>query len=213
VRRAGDGHRITPVRTLFFVLLLLNLLVFLGWQSIAPRNGSNDALASGVARVALASEAPARPKRCITIGPFRDASETAAANNLLREVGYQPRSRIETGQQREGFVVLLNTLRSSSQLDSAMSKLRLAGIRDTAIVPDGGPGIRVSVGQFQDLAGAEQRASVVRRLGMRADVMERVNDAAATWLDLDLREAGEELDPKTFKSDGSLQVKPCPSAS
>jgi hypothetical protein len=42
--------------------------------------------------------------------------------------------------------------------------------------------------------------------------MERLAAGADTWLDIDLRAAGEELDPATFKADGSLQVKPCPSA-
>lgn len=201
------------VRTVFFVLLLLNVLVFLGSQSGTPQSGGNDALARNVARIALASEVPPQPKRCISIGPFSEPTEIAAASNLLREVGYQPRSRTETGEQREGFVVLLRVLRSSSQLDAAMTRLRRAGIRDTTVVPNDGPGIRVSAGQFPDLAGAEQRLAAIKRLGLRADVMERVNDASVTWLDLDLRAAGEELDPKTFNADGSLQVKPCPSGS
>lgn len=201
------------LRGLFFAMLLANLLYLTGARWLAQPQRATEALPQGFARIALAREVPPKPRRCITIGPFDAATEIVAASNLLREVGYVPRSRIENGEFADGYLVFLKDIRSSSQLDKAVGRLRRAGIRDAAIVPDGSPGIRVSVGAFRDLQRAQDRAASIRKLGLAVDVLERLSPGAKTWLDLDLRSAGEELDPATLKADGSLQVKPCPSAS
>lgn len=204
--------RLRLLRGLFFALLLANVLYLIGSRWLAQPAPGNDALPAAVARIPLARELPPRPRRCITIGPFREAAELAAASNLLREIGYVPRSRTESAEVPDGYLVFLRNIRSSVQLDRAMGRLRRAGITDAAIVPDGTPGIRVSVGVFKDLPRAQERAEMVRKLNLDADVMERLAAGADTWLDIDLRAAGEELDPAAFKADGSLQVKPCPSA-
>ncbi len=199
------------MRGIFFALLLANVLYLIGSRWLAQPVAGSDALPKALTRVALAREVPPRPRRCITIGPFRAATELAAASNLLREIGYVPRSRSESAEVPDGYLVFLKNIRSSEQLDRAMTRLRRAGITDAAIVPDGTPGIRVSVGYFKELPRAQQRASIVRNLNLDVDVMERLAAGADTWLDIDLRAAGEELDPATFKANGSLQVKPCPS--
>lgn len=204
--------RLQLLRGVFFLLLLANVLYLIGSRWLAQPAPGNDALPAAVARIPLAREVPPRPRRCITIGPFREAAELAAASNLLREIGYVPRSRTESAEVPDGYLVFLRNIRSSVQLDRAMGRLRRAGITDAAIVPDGTPGIRVSVGVFKELPRAQERAEMVRKLNLDADVMERLAAAADTWLDIDLRAAGEELDPAAFKADGSLQVKPCPSA-
>jgi SPOR domain len=201
------------MRGVFLALLLANLLYLISALWLVEPKPADEALPQGFARIALAREVPRKPRRCITIGPFDEAAEIAAASNLLREVGYLPRSRIENGEFADGYLVFLKDIRSTGQLDRAMARLRRAGIRDAAIVPDGSPGIRVSVGAYRDLSRAQARADSVRKLGLAADVLERLSPGAKTWLDLDLRSAGEELDPTTLKADGSLQVKPCPSAS
>lgn len=203
--------RASLVRGIFFALLLANVLLFFGARWLSEPLPANQTLPAGLARVALASEVPPKPRRCITIGPFREPAELAAASNLLREVGYVPRNREEQAEMAQGYLVMIGNIRNSSQLTTTMNRLRRAGIQDAAIVPDGSPGIRVSVGQFQDLPGAQKRADNVRKLGMTVEVLERLAPGAATWLDIDLRAAGEELDPATFNADGSLQVKPCPS--
>lgn len=208
---SNSPARMQLVRGVFFALLLANVLYLIGSRWLAQPVAGNDALPAALGRVALAREVPPRPRRCITIGPFREATELAAASNLLREIGYVPRSREVSAEVPDGYLVFLKNIRSSVQLDRAMGRLRRAGITDAAIVPDGTPGIRVSVGVFKELPRAQQRADVVRKLDLDADVMERLAAGADTWLDIDLRAAGEELDPATFKADGSLQVKPCPS--
>jgi hypothetical protein len=200
------------MRGVFLALLLANVLYFIGSRWLAHPASGSDALPAGQARVALAREVPPRPRRCITIGPFREAAEIAAASNLLREIGYVPRNRSENAEVPDGYLVFLKNIRSSEQLDRAMGRLRRAGVTDAAIVPDGTPGIRVSVGYFKELPRAQQRADIVKKLNLEVEVMERLAAGADTWLDIDLRAAGEELDPATFKASGSLQVKPCPSA-
>ncbi len=199
------------MRGVFLALLLANVLYLIGSRWLAQTVAGTDTLPTALTRIALAREVPPRPRRCITIGPFREATELAAASNLLREIGYVPRSRAESAEVADGYLVFLKNIRSSEQLDRAMGRLRRAGVTDAAIVADGTPGIRVSVGVFNELPRAQQRADVVRKLNLDAEVMERLTTAADTWLDIDLRAAGEELDPATFKANGSLQVKPCPS--
>ena len=203
--------RMQLVRGVFFALLLANVLYLIGSRWLAQPVAGNDALPAALSRVALAREVPPRPRRCITIGPFREATELAAAGNLLREIGYVPRSRAESAEIPDGYLVFLKNVRSTEQLDRAMGRLRRAGVTDAAIVPDGTPGIRVSVGAFKELARAQQRADIVRKLSLDVEVMERLAAGSDSWLDIDLLAAGEQLDPSAFKANGSLQVKPCPS--
>lgn len=200
-------------RGLCLALLLANLMFLIGARWLQAPAPVHQPLPAGVARLALATEVPPKPpRRCITIGPFSEPSELAAAGNLLREVGYVPRTREVPAEVREGYLVLINGIRSTRQLDSAMNRLRRAGIADAALLPDGSPGIRVSVGLFREQRRAEERAAAVRKLGLQVELMERLGPGKAAWLDIDLRAAGEELDPQSFKSDGSLQVQPCPPA-
>ncbi len=200
-------------RSICLALLLANGLFFVGARWLAAPAGVSQTLPKELARIALASEVPPRPRRCITVGPFRESREIAAASNLLREVGYVPRSREISGEFADGYVVLVADIRSTSQLTRTMSRLRRGGIRDAAVLPNDAPGIVLSAGLFRELQAAQQRADMVRKLGLQADVMERLASGTTTWLDIDLRASGEDLDPSTFRSDGSLQIKPCPSAS
>ena len=68
-------------------------------------------------------------KRCISVGPFRDVSETAHAASTLRSGGYDPRQRVAEGEVWAGVWVYLPIppARSSEQM---LAKLKAAGIED-----------------------------------------------------------------------------------
>jgi hypothetical protein len=200
------------VRALCLLLLLINVVALVAWRPNTADGGASQTLPASLPRTLLASEAPPKPPdRCVSIGPFRDERELAAANNLLREVGYVPRNRGATMEAADGYLVVLSDLRNTTQLDNAMRRLRRGGLTDAALLADGGPGIRVSVGVFSEMARAQRRAEVVRKMGLKADVMERLGEVEVSWLDIDLRSTGEDLDPATLQSEGgSLEVKPCP---
>ena len=75
---------------------------------------------------------------------------------------------------------------------NAVNALRAVNVTDAYVVADGGPGIVVSVGVFNDSEGAQQAAALVRRAGLEPRISDRTRRTEVTWLDVD-RTANEGL--------------------
>jgi hypothetical protein len=202
------------VRSLFFALLILNLvfLVATHWpaRSAAAVPGKSAMPAVPTLELAKLSPAPtATPLRCRSIGPFADAFAVAAAGDLLRARGLQPRDRTADTNVNDGYWVYIAELTAAAQR-TVIAKLAAAGIHDAASMTQPEQSDRVSVGFFSDQTHAVRRAEQVRQLGYKPVLDLHQHTVSMHWLDVDLKPAEPDVQTKLFQNMNGLQVIDCP---
>jgi hypothetical protein len=154
-------------------------------------------------------------KRCISVGPFRDVSETAHAASTLRSGGYDPRQRVAEGEVWAGVWVYLPIppSQSSGQL---LGKLKAAGIDDALEMPGPSESSVISLGLFADQKRAQTRVSQAQALGFNPGIADRKRTGDVYWIDIDLRATDSVLKPSDLQSETGhiqrLEVKACPNA-
>jgi hypothetical protein len=153
-------------------------------------------------------------KRCISVGPFRDVSETAHAASTLRSGGYDPRQRVAEGEVWAGVWVYLPIppARSSEQL---LAKLKAAGIEDALEMPGPNESSVISLGLYGDQKRAQTRVAQAQALGFNPGIADRKRTGDVYWIDIDLKPTDSVLKPSDLQSEMGhiqrLEVKGCPS--
>ena len=154
-------------------------------------------------------------KRCISVGPFRDVSETAHAASTLRGGGYDPRQRVAEGEVWAGVWVYLPIPPSLSS-GQLLSKLKAAGIDDALEMPGPSESSVISLGLFADQKRAQIRVSQAQALGFNPGIADRKRTGDVYWIDIDLRATDSVLKPSDLQSETGhiqrLEVKACPNA-
>jgi hypothetical protein len=154
-------------------------------------------------------------KRCISVGPFRDVSETAHAATTLRSGGYDPRQRVAEGEVWAGVWVYLPIppSQSSGQL---LAKLKAGGVDDALEMPGPSEGSVISLGLFADQKRAQTRVSQAQALGFNPSIADRKRTGDVYWIDIDLKPTDSVLKPSDLQGETGhiqrLEVKACPSA-
>jgi hypothetical protein len=178
---------------------------------IAPGVIAPGGAAAGPASAALLTNV----KRCISVGPFRDVSETAHAASTLRGGGYDPRQRVAEGEVWAGVWVYLSIPpgRSSEQM---LAKLKAAGIEDALEMPGPNEGSVISLGLYGDQKRAQTRVAQAQALGFNPGIADRKRTGDVYWIDIDLKPTDSVLKPSDLQSETGriqrLEVKGCPSA-
>jgi hypothetical protein len=135
----------------------------------------------------------------------------------LETLGYHARPRTTTEDVRVGEWVSVADLATPDDARNAVNALRAASVTDAYVVTDGGPGIVVSVGVFNDSEGAQQAAALVRRAGLEPRISDRTRRTEVTWLDVD-RTANEGLPELNDLGDAApgagppVEMRACPHA-
>jgi hypothetical protein len=168
----------------------------------APSAGSAAALLTNV-------------KRCISVGPFRDVSETAHAASTLRSGGYDPRQRVAEGEVWAGVWVYLSIPPAQSS-GPLLSKLKAGGIDDALEMPGPSESSVISLGLFADQKRAQTRVSQAQALGFNPGIADRKRTGDVYWIDIDLKPTDSVLKPSDLQSETGhiqrLEVKACPNA-
>jgi hypothetical protein len=154
-------------------------------------------------------------KRCISVGPFRDVSETAHAASTLRSGGYDPRQRVSEGEVWAGVWVYL-TIPPSQTSGQLLSKLKAGGIEDALEMPGPSESSVISLGLFADQKRAQTRVSQAQALGLNPGIADRKRTGDVYWIDIDLKPTDSVLKPSDLQSETGhiqrLEVKGCPNA-
>jgi hypothetical protein len=224
-----------PVRALFLLLLLANLL-FLAWSTwIAPTPpfpGAPTPSASGTHAIRLLREAPvahegpdagaagaassdAAAATCVSAGPFLERVQAEAAARRLADLGFQSRLREATDEVTVGRWVHVPHLATPEDAANALAALKAAGLTDADVVNDGSPGNTVSVGVFSDPARAAQAAETARKAGFAAEVSDRTRPADVWWLDVDRLQNGSLPSLEALGAanrEPPLELRACPAA-
>jgi hypothetical protein len=202
------------VRSLFYALLILNLvfLVATHWPAKSATAGSAKSAAPAVPMLELAKLSPAPTAaalRCRSIGPFADTFAVAAAGDLLRARGLQPRDRTADTDVNDGYWVYIGELTAAAQR-TVIAKLAAAGIHDAASMTQPEQSDRVSVGFFSDQTHAVRRAEQVRELGYKPVLDLHQHTVSMHWLDVDLKQSEPDVQTKLFQNMTGLQITDCP---
>ena len=154
-------------------------------------------------------------KRCISVGPFRDVSETAHAASTLRSGGYDPRQRVSEGEVWAGVWVYL-PIPPSQTSGQLLSKLKAGGIEDALEMPGPSESSVISLGLFADQKRAQTRVSQAQALGLNPGIADRKRTGDVYWIDIDLKPTDSVLKPSDLQSETGhiqrLEVKGCPNA-
>lgn len=220
------------MRVICFALLLVNLL-YLGWAELIDVPGP--APASSIAalpRLTLANELPpdkratlgrkmaleTPPPQCVSVGPFEDPAIAAEAADLLRTKSFAPQQRVAEAPSIRRFWVYLDGFTSDAAVTKALHKLGRAGIDDAEVMPPEAGSRRVSLGLYTDRDRADRRAKLVRTMGFKPAVTERMLPGTVYWLDVTLPNGSapvplkdvSDLEPGTGGS--AISVQQCPAS-
>jgi len=157
---------------------------------------------------------PGTGARCLTVGPFKDVARSDRAISLLRDRGFDPLQRTESGSAWAGYWVYVGDLKSEAEQAEVLRKLEAAGIMDAHSMPDTGSGLQVSVGLFSDRGGADRRQRSVERMGLSAAIMEKNQNGTLYWVDLNPDSSRQPVPTEGLialeESGSRLEMKVCP---
>ena len=223
------------------ILLVLANLAFAAWALLIDRPVEPAAAhdISHLPRLVLASEpvpgtapvgdaaraaarsqgaAPAAPAHYVTVGPFSDLTSAAAASSLLQSRGFAPSQRAEPGPDLVAYWVYLDNVPSDAAATRLLRRLHSSGLSDAHVMPvtqESEPR-RVSVGLFNEHAGAERRASQVKGLGLSPAITEQRQAQATYWVNINLTAPGQSVSTEGLlppaAEDAHLEIRDCPAA-
>jgi hypothetical protein len=155
-------------------------------------------------------------KRCISVGPFRDMSETAHAASILRGGGYDPRQRVADGEVWAGVWVYLPLPATRAAAEQILAKLKSSGIDDALEMPGPNDGSVISLGLYSEPKRAQARIAQAQALGFNPGIADRKRNGNVYWIDIDLKPTDGILNPADLQGESGrivrLEVKGCPSA-
>ncbi len=197
-------------------------IAFLGWMLLIGEPAREPPAPVGVAaiptlKLAVESSSPTQAgappstgTRCVTVGPFLDAAQTAKAAALLHGEKLAPRQRAEETSGGTSFAVVI-ALPSNAEATRTAMRLRSAGIKDIEVSE-----ARLAVGTFADHAEAEARVSALRRFGVAPAIEESARTLQAFWLDVDLGPTDHAVDVAAIQAtaggNAALVLKGCAAA-
>lgn len=187
------------VRVTVLALLLANLL-YMGWAEwIDVPEPPAPSPTAGLRHLTLVSELPAdkraalarkmsleaAPPQCVSVGPFDDPAIAGQAAALLRAKSFAPQQRVAESPDVRRFWVYLEGFASDAAVTRALHKLERGGVDDAEAMPPA-TGRRISLGLFNDRDHADRRAKMVRTMGFKPAITERMLPGTVYWLDLTL---------------------------
>lgn len=205
-------------RNIFLALLAANL-VFLGLQMVTAQDGparSDAADDTGVPLLSLVNESetepepPAQtapepgtdsaqgPRRCLSLGPFAEERELAAAREQLKSLGLDSEVRHAPGQIWVGYWIFLPATATRTEAIEKVEALRERGVKDIYIEPAGERENAVSLGVFSERNRAQRRFREIRELGFQPQIARRTRDGTVFWLDFEPSEDSR-IDPSGFQ--------------
>lgn len=227
----------------FALLLIFANLCFFGWAQFVdvpvPEHPVTAAENTSAPRLLLATERPSADAsaksgnttpdtpnsvagsaplndptlKCVSVGPYQDLAGASQASASLQTAGFNTRQRIERGQLWVGYWVSVPNFASHAEAEQALQKLKAGGITDAYVLPGGEQSNVLSLGVFSEQTRAQHRVEEIRQLGLEPQISDRKREGSVYWIDVDLNEPGQAIDPSLLQSSGTivrLEMRACP---
>lgn len=198
------------MKNLLLLLLLANILYFL-WGLFAPETpqpgvaiieeadlgppldvmiGRDRGDVASVGAVLGSGERSALEavvgRSCVTIGPFKVRTDADAAVLIYSSEGMKTSVRSTQGQIFVGHWVQIRNIADEAAANEMLKKLSAGGLADAYLVRTDDEGLKISLGLFGDLEGAEKIELQARSLGLPADIAPRTADRTVYFVDIGL---------------------------
>ncbi len=125
-------------------------------------------------------------RSCVTIGPFKVKTDADSAGLEYSQEGMNSSVRSTRGQIFVGHWVQIRGVESEAQPNEMLAKLRAGGLTDAYPVRTEDEGLKISLGLFGDLEGAERIELQARSLDLPADIKPRTADRTIFFVDIGL---------------------------
>lgn len=198
------------MRNLLLVLLLANILYFLWGQfadepkvvGIAVVSESELGPPLEVADASIAQAATSigavlgsgKPsdlaavvgRSCVTIGPFKSASDANEALAEYEREGTMASLRRTEGQIFVGHWVQIRNIPDRASGIAMIEKLKTGGLGDAYMVETEEEGLKISLGFFGEMSRAERIELQAKSLDLPADITARTREATVFFVDIGL---------------------------
>ena len=125
-------------------------------------------------------------RSCVTIGPFRESEDADSAQTLYSGKGMRAQVRSAVGQIFVGHWVQIRNIESRDAGNATLAKLQAGGLGDAYLWDSDDEGLKISLGLFGDIAGAEKIELQATSLGFNAEIVPRTNEGSVYFVDIAL---------------------------
>ena len=125
-------------------------------------------------------------RSCVTIGPFRASEDVDAAQTLYSGKGMRAQVRSGVGQIFVGHWVQIRNVEDRDSGNATLAKLQAGGLGDAYLWDSDDEGLKISLGLFGDIAGAEKIELQATSLGFNAEIVPRMNKGTVYFVDIAL---------------------------
>ncbi len=125
-------------------------------------------------------------RSCVTVGPFKAASDAEGALSDFIADDFSAVIRSTDGQVFVGHWVQIRNIADRSSGNQMIETLREGGLGDAYLVETEEEGLKISLGLFGEMPRAERIELQAKSLGLPADIVPRMRDATVFFVDLGL---------------------------
>jgi len=125
-------------------------------------------------------------RSCVTVGPFRESGDADAAQTQFSGQGMRAQLRSAVGQIFVGHWVQIRNIENRDSGNASLAKLQEGGLGDAYLWDSDDEGLKISLGLFGDVAGAEKIELQATSLGFNAEIVPRMNEGTVYFVDIAL---------------------------
>ena len=125
-------------------------------------------------------------RACVTIGPFREIMDADSAVLEYTNEGMKAILRPTRGTIFVGHWVQIRNVASDAEASVILGRLQDGGLSDAYLVKTEDEGLKISLGLFGDIDGAEKIELQARSLDLPAEISPRTRDGDVFFVDIGL---------------------------
>jgi hypothetical protein len=125
-------------------------------------------------------------RSCVTVGPFRERPDADIAQTRYSGEGMRAEIRSVVGQIFVGHWVQIRNIPDRDAGNAMLEELKNGGLGDAYLWMSDDEGLKISLGLFGDIAGAEKTELQATSLGMTAEIVPRMNEGTVYFVDIAL---------------------------
>ena len=125
-------------------------------------------------------------RSCVTIGPFKEEADASVAILEYSNQGLKAAARSAEAEIFVGHWVQIRDIESETAASGILETLDDGGLSDAYVVRTEDEGLKISLGVFDDMDGAEKIELDARSLGFEADISPRMAERTVHFVDIGL---------------------------
>lgn len=125
-------------------------------------------------------------RSCVTIGPFRDNGDADSAALEYSNQGMKTTLRATSAEVFVGNWVWIRNISDDASAREILATLQAGGLADAYIDRTDPEGLKISLGLFSDISGAEKTELQARSLDLPAEVIPSTSERDVFFVDVGL---------------------------